>query len=112
MIRHTIGALVTGVQTCALPICPRIARGRVLRGRVGHMWRGSWRGGKVRAGRARIPPGTLATRRWLCADCGSAWKKDPEIGRAACRERVCRYVQITVVADVIKKKTKSHIPNL
>src|SRR3546814_17004425 len=28
-----------------------------------------------------------------------------EIGRASCRERVCQYVSITVVADSLKKKT-------
>src|SRR3546814_2601853 len=31
--RHTRGALVTGVQTCALPICPNCGEGRLaLRG--------------------------------------------------------------------------------
>src|SRR3546814_19952840 len=31
---------------------------------------------------------------------------DMEIGRASCRERVCRYVSIPVVAVSIKKKKK------
>src|SRR3546814_16149953 len=30
----------------------------------------------------------------------------PAIGRASCRDRVCRYVYISVVADELKKKKK------
>src|SRR3546814_14236318 len=30
--------------------------------------------------------------------------RDPQIGRASCRERVCRYVKISVVAVSLKKK--------
>src|SRR3546814_17485123 len=30
-----------------------------------------------------------------------------EIGRASCRERVCQYVSISVVAEELKKKTTS-----
>src|SRR3546814_12978054 len=32
---------------------------------------------------------------------------DAEIGRAACRERVCQYVEISVVAVSLKKKHKN-----
>src|SRR3546814_7061824 len=74
--RHTRCALVTGVQTCALPI---------------------W------------PPGLRPTyfpRR--CNGKGSIWRSiitsNPEIGRASCRERVCQYVSISVVAVSLKKK--------
>src|SRR3546814_9492248 len=73
--RHTRCALVTGVQTCALPILPTLARGAALR--------------------------FLLTRSydWLNTD-GEALvkRKDPneylrkQIGRASCRERVCQYV--------------------
>src|SRR3546814_17316244 len=31
-------------------------------------------------------------------------KNSTEIGRASCRERVCKYVEITVVAGKVKKK--------
>src|SRR3546814_16362008 len=31
---------------------------------------------------------------------------EAEIGRASCRERVCQYVKISVVADALKKKKK------
>src|SRR3546814_19790343 len=33
---------------------------------------------------------------------------DRKIGRASCRERVCQYVKITVVAVYVKKKTHRH----
>src|SRR3546814_3906403 len=31
-------------------------------------------------------------------------RASPEIGRASCRERVCQYVKISVVAGTLKKK--------
>src|SRR3546814_16723528 len=34
-----------------------------------------------------------------------------KIGRASCRERVCQYVEISVVAVSFKKKTKKHTTN-
>src|SRR3546814_16770663 len=37
--------------------------------------------------------------------------KLPEIGRASCRERVCQYVSISVVAVSLKKKTKMNKRN-
>src|SRR3546814_15861198 len=33
-----------------------------------------------------------------------AWKSSMEIGRESCRERVCPYVEISVVAVSLKKK--------
>src|SRR3546814_1737239 len=72
--RHTRCALVTGVQTCALPIYPA----RVLPA--------------FRPRPRRAPP--------PCADEGSGEAlrrgapcvRHEEIGRASCRERVCQYV--------------------
>src|SRR3546814_3165071 len=68
--RHTRCALVTGVQTCALPICAgggrRFPRGGVPRSRADRRWR-SWPRHRSRCSRS-------------------------EIGRASCRERVCQYV--------------------
>src|SRR3546814_1318248 len=79
--RHTRCALVTGVQTCALPIFSfqekAPARSRPYR----PPWRpicptqGTWRRSKRRTGRR--------------AHGRAYW---PEIGRASCRERVCQYV--------------------
>src|SRR3546814_6285268 len=71
--RHTRCALVTGVQTCALPIC-----------------------------RARSPA-TSASRTRRCAhpaEPTTRWRPAlrailrlrRQIGRASCRERVCQYV--------------------
>src|SRR3546814_8061162 len=68
--RHTRCALVTGVQTCALPIYggPAAADARRLRRR------------------RRSPPRspTSPTTSWPAPR--------GEIGRASCRERVCQYV--------------------
>src|SRR3546814_20491373 len=44
---------------------------------------------------------------------GDISKDLTEIGRASCRERVCTYVNITVVADQFKNKTKiAHIHDI
>src|SRR3546814_7299987 len=87
--RHTRCALVTGVQTCALPIYWIFAlqRGALLTrvsgidtlftapplhdGRPG-VWGIGWHIGRSAAGRVPAPGG--------------------EIGRASCRERGCQYV--------------------
>src|SRR3546814_7627227 len=64
--RHTRCALVTGVQTCALPICPN-SRAPAAIGIPPTPSTGSTR-----------PPDNMP------ATC--------QIGRASCRERVCQYV--------------------
>src|SRR3546814_7941855 len=67
--RHTRCALVTGVQTCALPICDLINLGFEV---------------VATAGTAKlIEAAGLKVRRV---------NKVTEIGRASCRERVCQYV--------------------
>src|SRR3546814_1003522 len=73
--RHTRCALVTGVQTCALPISMVTADYR-----AGSRARsiGSERGGLPMACLHRV-----SHRNWFA---------NPEIGRASCRERVCQYV--------------------
>src|SRR3546814_4969277 len=67
--RHTRCALVTGVQTCALPIWRRAMRG--------DQDRGGWQNGTAHGS----PPSRQAQP--------APW---PGIGRASCRERVCQYV--------------------
>src|SRR3546814_15455053 len=89
--RHTICALVTGVQTCALPICARMrafqAKGSLMN-----------TDDSVRADRRRFLKGSAL---------GAAAIPLPgAIGRASCRARVCPYVEISVGAVSIKKKTK------
>src|SRR3546814_9935772 len=74
--RHTSCALVTGVQTCALPIWP-LSR---LRGG------GADRHHRLVIGKAAVDQ---------LAGEGDIVALDPdmvEIGRASCRERVCQYV--------------------
>src|SRR3546814_1158490 len=64
--RHTICALVTGVQTCALPISRHSGGGRAVRGSC-----------RRKRGGGEGPPPRLSPQ---------------QIGRASCRERVCQYV--------------------
>src|SRR3546814_2575213 len=91
---HTVCALVTGVQTCALPILlPRLEVSSVFFG-----------GGTP----SLMPPETVAAviaatdAAWgLTGDCEITLEANPnsvevanfaEIGRASCRERVGQYV--------------------
>src|SRR3546814_9530504 len=68
--RHTRCALVTGVQTCALPI-----------------WAFSY------AAAARNTLTSSKVRPTICNPVGTPLAAKPdEIGRASCRERVCQYV--------------------
>src|SRR3546814_5022669 len=71
--RHTRCALVTGVQTCALPIS-----GRPLH-RIGEAV-----GAEREAGSLLLLKTRHGTRLWFA--------RAFEIGRASCRERVCQYV--------------------
>src|SRR3546814_5126184 len=85
--RHTSCALVTGVQTCALPIC---------------FWRGSYSNFiSFRSERCRGFEECLLMMLYLGAVSENEGNKQllrneevkkGEIGRASCRERVCKYV--------------------
>src|SRR3546814_20968820 len=107
--RHTRCALVTGVQTCALPISQLRQRSEV---------------GRISGARARVcrcaagieaadgpvgcRAGGPATDRDRCGG-GENFEKvalamKNKIGRASCRERVCQYVEISVVAGTLTKK--------
>src|SRR3546814_5276872 len=83
--RHTRCALVTGVQTCALPICLGTTAVLVAGGiatlaiLVLH-----WLAGALSFAALNLAPVLLLTRQALLGR--------PEIGRASCRERVCQYV--------------------
>src|SRR3546814_2437978 len=70
--RHTRCALVTGVQTCALPIS---------------VLDGGWGAGTAGADASEGWRGTIGTLNVEHAGLGVK-----EIGRASCRERVCQYV--------------------
>src|SRR3546814_7136584 len=86
--RHTRCALVTGVQTCALPIFH--GRGRRSGPPLRRLFvRRAWRRSGAREPAAEdVWRGTDAGVPRVQGDLGSA----AEIGRAACRERVCQYV--------------------
>src|SRR3546814_20414870 len=108
--RHTRCALVTGVQTCALPILrtattapEREWLAKLLNdGGISHLIRAGGVRGMVapitllrhlRAGYRRHPDVDLYHINWLqtalpLPDDG----KPVQIGRASCRERVCQYV--------------------
>src|SRR3546814_9644313 len=81
--RHTSCALVTGVQTCALPIS---ARAGLLPGDVIIAIDGKPVDvDNADAGKSQLrgEPGTKVVLRVL---------RENQLGRASCRERVCQYV--------------------
>src|SRR3546814_2217540 len=86
--RHTRCALVTGVQTCALPISVRPGKRGQDRSAGGHEARLGDRRTLWRRHHGKNPPARL----------------EHEIGRASCRERVWQYVSDAVVAVSLKKK--------
>src|SRR3546814_16876423 len=104
--RHTTCALVTGVQTCALPICSGIAAARhrgdgihngevrfiqILYGADGAKIEAAQPDPDERSESRRVPSAMKAgTVDPLSAFYALALKL--EIGRAACRARVCQYV--------------------
>src|SRR3546814_3754422 len=92
--RHTRCALVTGVQTCALPIYLRRVAERFLDitlSSVGIIPHDEWLKRSVRRQRAVVdayPASTSALAFRNLAKTAANW----EIGRASCREGVCQYV--------------------
>src|SRR3546814_1410353 len=87
--RHTRCALVTGVQTCALPIylqVPHISTGDLLRAEVAA---GSRLGLEAKEVMAR---GELVSDAILLGMLEDRFSRPDKIGRASCRERVCQYV--------------------
>src|SRR3546814_9703867 len=89
--RHTRCALVTGVQTCALPICRALPLGGQARRPRALGWEGDGGGGALaepvldRQGAAEQAHEIVAE---MQAEAGAL----VQIGRASCRERVCQYV--------------------
>src|SRR3546814_19125929 len=110
--RHTRCALVTGVQTCALPIL--IGASGAVSAVLGAY---AIYFGERRAGEGRLLSAEARTVLWLAAtwiglqlligfvlygpDGGIA-----KIGRASGRDRVCQYWSISVVAVSLKKYNK------
>src|SRR3546814_6571034 len=85
--RHTRCALVTGVQTCALPICRKLKLPvpvRFVCPTVARAFRSNKELG-VNPFVQVLPPRSVAPS-------GRATRFPTKIGRASCRERVCQYV--------------------
>src|SRR3546814_7793142 len=100
--RHTRCALVTGVQTCALPICLTLIRGQAAEfahqivemqlARLCRLDAGLERGGVILHFQAALLLAQLAVK--MVSKNGEQPRLEVgyEIGRASCRERVCQYV--------------------
>src|SRR3546814_1753927 len=90
--RHTRCALVTGVQTCALPICGEAVAGPL--DRTGAMNKleeiCAAKCEEVKARKARLSLADLASR--ASEQTAPRGFEAAQIGRASCRERVCQYV--------------------
>src|SRR3546814_5879101 len=96
--RHTRCALLTEVQTCALPIfqdlpVDQIDRIEIVRGPRSSLYGSEAIGGVIQIF-TRRDDGAFAPR--MRAGIGSHGLREAsagiEIGRASCRERVCQYV--------------------
>src|SRR3546814_11601897 len=109
--RHTRCALVTGVQTCALPIWSAVGEvcfNTAITGYQEILTDPSYAGqiitftfphiGNVGTNSEDLETITHAAR-------GCVLRAD-KIGSASCRERVCQYVWISLVADSLKKKNQ------
>src|SRR3546814_9148811 len=92
--RHTGCALVTGVQTCALPIGAD-AYVNFLASLSGKPFVPIGSSGPLNQRCASLNaaglPSVLPTLRTLSED-NVSWRAGLDIGRASCRERVCQYV--------------------
>src|SRR3546814_5211189 len=89
--RHTRCALVTGVQTCALPICRlgTLADGIALARKTQRIIRENL-GWALAYNLVAIPAAALGhVTPWMA---GIGMSASSQIGRASCRERVCQYV--------------------
>src|SRR3546814_12273514 len=114
--RHTRCALVTGVQTCALPISHLAI---VLLGGGEAFYQGERMPGAQALERAGLQPVSLSYKEGLALNNGTAQilatgvlALPKQIGRAACRERVCQYVYTAVAAVYLKKKHETSIKKL
>src|SRR3546814_10878966 len=106
--RHTRCALVTGVQTCALPIsiCPYRGNARnttnpqpikvpVQSGHWAQSATGSAEGGNqvgLDAKRGGVLPLEVLRKESVSRAFRHGYLSELQIGRASCRERVCQYV--------------------
>src|SRR3546814_2168693 len=86
--RHTRCALVTGVQTCALPILHRLNRKPAPTGKKYNHTQGDIHETDLSSGGSRrTDPSAKRGPRF-----GTNLSRPYEIGRASCREKVCKSV--------------------
>src|SRR3546814_18736409 len=108
--RHTRCAVVTGVQTCALPISA-LQRVALLDDHGGMDQRGAGKPGHERGIPDRVPEPPAAPAELVIgpprAERDAAGETAPEIGRASGRERGGQYVSIYVAAVALKKQKRS-----
>src|SRR3546814_14074312 len=109
--RHTRCALVTGVQTCALPISsspgrrnPSSVRDAVVAGEAAGAGLDGGSATATLAGDGESVAGACCTICDCFAISDSRWSIR-EIGRASCRERVCPLVSISGVVVTSKQQT-------
>src|SRR3546814_12508959 len=99
---HTSCTLVTGVQTCALPICGRATVMVMVRVSPGANWKPVFEVQRTVAADAQKNPAgatTVGTGVRPAMKPGTASSTTmPKIGRDSCRARVCQYVELSVVA--------------
>src|SRR3546814_6659025 len=104
--RHTRCALVTGVQTCALPIFGAPSAGAAAQfgsemfGPLSLLVVGIWIAQLIFAASILLLLALILRQSPL----PFLRATGPKIGRASCRESVCKYVSISVVAVSLKKK--------
>src|SRR3546814_10138102 len=82
--RHTRCALVTGVQTCALPILEELPRGLATLDSHNPPERSAWEAAFNKVA------GSKDAAEKLMAEANAI--ETDKIGSASCRERVCQYV--------------------
>src|SRR3546814_15233627 len=106
--RHTRCALVTGVHVCSSDLDAEPVEQRQLLAQQQGAEDGDENDAELvdrrdAGGIADFQRAEIAQPR----SAGGAARQHQKIGRAPCRERVCQYVKITVVAVSLKKKTKT-----
>src|SRR3546814_3938917 len=94
--RHTRCALVTGVQTCALPICSK-SEAKALMQQAGVPLVPGYHGAAQTAEALAVEADRIGYPVMIKASAGGGGKgmrvvQRQEIGRASCRERGCQYV--------------------
>src|SRR3546814_12643736 len=110
--RHTRCALVTGVQTCALPICERghceDRKKNTVHGKLSDQVR-VLRNCSIESD-AEMAFEFISYARWVSIMLTSSSTpltfevSSAQIGRASCRQQVGQYVSIPVVSVSLKKK--------